>query len=287
MGKAEEITLVLPHITLAGRKWGNKENPVIIATHGWLDNASSFEPISALLDDYCVIAIDWPGHGLSDHRQKGYSLHITDYVLDLDLAVNEIKTKYSPDKIYLMSHSFGGLISVMYASLFPENVDKLVLLDILFPIHEAETNADNRLKQSVIQHRQALLSVPKLKAYPSVDAVARVRAKVTDLDFENAKLLMSRNLKQTEGGYVWRTDAKLKYNSAWRYSLAQITQLAGHIAVPALAIFGDKSSARLQLDKFQNHFEQLKFHIIDGGHHIHMDNPAQVSGLVRCFYAQS
>ena len=175
----------------------------------------------------------------------------------------------------------------MYASLFPDNVDKLVLLDVLFPICESEENAGNRLKQSVIQHRQALLSETKLKPYSSVETVAKVREKVTDLDFENAKLIMVRNLKQTTDGYVWRTDAKLKYSSAWRYSYEQVTQLANTITVPTLALFGNRSKAQNQLKNSQNHFEKLEFHILDGGHHIHMDNPEQVSSLVRCFYAQS
>ena len=86
-----EYNIVLPHITLAAQEWGNKDKPLIIATHGWLDNSNSFIPLMSFLKDYRVIAVDFPGHGLSQHRQHGYPLHLTDYVFDLEQVVKHIK----------------------------------------------------------------------------------------------------------------------------------------------------------------------------------------------------
>ena len=287
MHTVEEITLELPHITLAAKKWGSNDKPIIVATHGWLDNANSFVPLAALLDDFCIIAFDWPGHGCSEHRQLGYPLHITDYVLDLDLVIAKVKAEYNTERICLLSHSFGGIISVMYASLFPENIDRLILLDILTPIYEPESNANNRLQQSINEHRRSLINKKTLKSYESIDSIAKIRAKVTDLDFENAKLIIERNLKQADDGYIWSTDPKLKHSSSWRYSINQIKEMIGSVTIPVLAIFGNRSQAQQQLKTFQHHFDNLEFHIIDGGHHIHMDNPLQVSSFIRCFYAQS
>ncbi len=283
MQAGKELLLKLPHITLAAQQWGDSDKPIIIATHGWLDNSNSFQPIADYLQDYCIIAVDFPGHGQSEHRQTGYPLHLTDYVLDLELVINEIKVQYNLNTVNLLSHSFGGIISVLYASVFPENISKLILLDILMPIFEPEVNAKKRLKQSVAAHKLALSSSVSSKLYSSVDSVAKVREKVTDLNFENSKLIVSRNLKEKEGGYQWTTDPKLKLMSSWRFSLQQVMSLIDFIETPVLGIYSKQSRALAQVDSFKSRFAALKVETVEGGHHIHMDNPKTCSLLVNAF----
>ncbi|MGL6010251.1 MAG: alpha/beta hydrolase, partial [Shewanella oncorhynchi] len=88
-----QIEFVLPHITVAGRLWGAKDKPLLLALHGWLDNANSFEPLTAHLLDYQVLAIDWPGHGFSAHRPGHYPLHWIDYLYDLDALLTALPQK--------------------------------------------------------------------------------------------------------------------------------------------------------------------------------------------------
>ena len=183
----------------------------------------------------------------------------------------------------LLAHSFGGIISLMYSSLFPENVEKLILLDILMPLFEAETHTKNRLKQSIMDHSNQGYSDSSYKTYTSVDVVANVRAKVTDLNVENSKLIVSRNLTQTENGVVWRTDPKLKLSSSWRYSFQQVNSMIGLIEVPVFAVFGHQSKAYLQCDVFKDKFTSLVTKVIRGGHHIHMDSPKPVASAIRSF----
>ena len=40
-----EISIDLPHIRLAGQRWGDGEH-IVLALHGWLDNAASLAVIS-------------------------------------------------------------------------------------------------------------------------------------------------------------------------------------------------------------------------------------------------
>ncbi|MBM7072705.1 alpha/beta hydrolase [Shewanella sp. 202IG2-18] len=286
MFKGKELELKLSHITLAAQEWGVPGKPVLLATHGWLDNSNSFMPLVEFLNDYRVIAIDFPGHGFSQHRQTGYPLHLTDYVFDLEQVIEYLKQEYGIDKVNLLAHSFGGIISLLYASVFPQNVEKLIMLDILMPLFEMESNAKHRLQQSLIDHNAQANSDIKPKTYSSIETVAKVREKVTDLNYVNSKLIVSRNLRQTENGVVWRTDPKLKLTSAWRFSFQQVDSLIDHVEVPVFVIFGSRSKAQLQMNAFQIKFSSLVSEVVEGGHHIHMDNPKPVAEAVRSFIDQ-
>ena len=77
-----------------------------------------------LVKDYRVIRLDLPAYGLTGQDpQKRYSSK--DYVDLLDAFLSELKV----DQFHLAGNSLGGLISWLYASYYPEKVEKLILLD--------------------------------------------------------------------------------------------------------------------------------------------------------------
>ena len=47
--------------------WGQAERPPVVLVHGGRDHARNWDRVAqALLDDYCVYAVDLRGHGNSD-----------------------------------------------------------------------------------------------------------------------------------------------------------------------------------------------------------------------------
>ncbi len=90
--------------------------------HGWGANSSLMLPIARGIKRRSIIP-DLYGFGATPHGEK--PLAIEDYVR----GVLEITEKENIERFDLIGHSFGGRISIMIASLFPEKVNKLVLCD--------------------------------------------------------------------------------------------------------------------------------------------------------------
>jgi len=79
---------------------------------------------SALKDHYHILTYDQRGHGRSFHPETGYGPE--DYAEDLRLILDELRW----DKVLLVGHSMGGRNAMVFASLWPRRVKKLVMEDI-------------------------------------------------------------------------------------------------------------------------------------------------------------
>lgn len=111
---------------------GDKDNEAIIFVHGLGDEASTIwqESANALKDRYYVVTFDLPGFGKSSKPEAIYSP--SNYALVLDFIQKEFVGK----KFYLVGHSLGGAISLKYATLFEENIKKMLIIDSAGILHK-------------------------------------------------------------------------------------------------------------------------------------------------------
>lgn len=92
----------------------------IVLLHGWGQNIEMMKPIGDRLEkNYRITILDLPGFGKSDEPLE--EIGIYDYCSILEEFLDKLKIK-NP---ILMGHSFGGRISIIYAS--RNDVQKLVL----------------------------------------------------------------------------------------------------------------------------------------------------------------
>lgn len=80
--------------------------------------------------DFDFLLIDPRGQGHSerlipDDIKKGYVKNYSDYVRDLKLVLDKIRTNYQA--ITFMGHSMGGAIGLLYEETYPHTFDKMVL----------------------------------------------------------------------------------------------------------------------------------------------------------------
>lgn len=103
------------------KDFGNKEGQPIIYLHGWGQNIEMMEPIAKPFEKtHRLIILDLPGFGISDEPETAWELN--DFVEMLHELLNKLKIE-EPN---LIGHSFGGKISLLYASKY--KVNKLILL---------------------------------------------------------------------------------------------------------------------------------------------------------------
>jgi pimeloyl-ACP methyl ester carboxylesterase len=107
-------------------EWG-EDGEDIIYLHGLANFmwAHSFDPFCASLSgDHHIIAFDLLGHGGSDDPKKpiGYGEHAD--------IIREGARELGLTKYVLWGYSFGGSISMFYADRYPEEVTKIILVDI-------------------------------------------------------------------------------------------------------------------------------------------------------------
>ncbi|MDY3118805.1 MAG: alpha/beta hydrolase [Peptoniphilus sp.] len=97
---------------------------VAFVLHGWGAAIESVVPIvNSLKDRFRVIAYDSLGHGDSDEPDT--VIGGDDYV---DL-LKKIYDYYGVERAVCVGHSFGGKTLSAFAAIYPEKVDKLVLVD--------------------------------------------------------------------------------------------------------------------------------------------------------------
>ena len=99
------------------------DKKVIVFLHGWGCDKENLRGIYLLLcEDFRVISVDLPGFGKS-HR-PGETWGSIDYAKDIAGFLSDCGIK----KYSLFGHSFGGKIAFLIAYLYPQNVEKLILM---------------------------------------------------------------------------------------------------------------------------------------------------------------
>jgi len=115
---------------------GNPKNPAVVLVHGLGDEASRIwqSTIALLENDYYVISFDLPGFGESSKENKLYSPQ------NYARFIRYVTQTYVKKPFHLIGHSMGGAISLEYTSMYPLDVQSLVLVDAAGILHKSAYN---------------------------------------------------------------------------------------------------------------------------------------------------
>jgi pimeloyl-ACP methyl ester carboxylesterase len=128
------------HYIMGGKGQGDP----IVLLHGFPQTWYEWRHIipQLIANNYTVIAPDLRGLGDSDKPQTGYDKKT---IAD---DIYQLVKKLGYGNIYLVAHDWGSAVAYSYAAAHPENVKKMVILDIVLPgfgLEEAANFSPNGL----------------------------------------------------------------------------------------------------------------------------------------------
>lgn len=184
--------------------YGNSKGKNVVLLHGWGQNIDMMKPIgNNISDKYNVTIIDLPGFGKSS--EPTYIWKIDDYVECINKLLKELKIK----KPIMIGHSFGGKITLLYASIY--ETEKIVLFGSPYTKEVQKLSTKTKILKT-------LKKVPVLNKMEGF-----VKKHIGSTDYKNSTEIMRKILVET-----------VNYD---------ITNNVKKISVPTLLIWGTNDEA--------------------------------------------
>lgn len=224
--------------------WGNPGAPPLLMIHGGYDHCRSWDDMArGLCRDYHILAPDLRGHGDSQWDTGGAYL-----LLNFAYDIAELVERLDVPSVRIISHSFGGFVSLIFAGLFPERASRLLVIDPF--IHyspqrlqsQADTPAADLVLEWVGRMREAARRVPR--AYATLaEAEQRLGREHPHLSPGQIRHLTLHGVRRDEAGaYCWKYDHHYAGMPPQLLAGPECMSLWSRIACSVLFIRGDECS---------------------------------------------
>lgn len=294
--------IALPHgITLSCRCAGNPARPTLVFLHGFPEAAFVWDALllhfsQAAHGGYFCVAPHLRGYADSSAPTEIQAYRAKHLMQDLQALVQACSRG---PLAALVAHDWGGALAWNLASLHPEAMQRLVILNAPHPATFARELAHSPAQQEASRYMH-FLSRP--------DAAQRL----AEDDFRRLWALFE-GMGATHGPHRWLTEAvREQYRKVWRAGLVgpcayyaasplkppepggstnglTVPEALQRTQVPTQVIWGLADTALLPglLDGLERHVPELDLQRIDGATHwIVHEQPALVAGLIGRFLAR-
>ena len=134
------------------------EGDSVILIHGFSDRKEHWRAqVGALSQHFKVIRMDNRGAGKSDRPEGEYTMEL--YASDIAGLMDYLGI----DRSHIIGHSLGGMIAQNFAILYPEKVEKLILINTIPGLKPPDENIDEAIKmyrENAINNHEALMKDP-------------------------------------------------------------------------------------------------------------------------------
>jgi pimeloyl-ACP methyl ester carboxylesterase len=225
-------------------------------------NAAYWLRVGPLLEDLRVVALDFRGHGLSEHRD---SYRYGDYEGDLLALLDELGL----DRVPVAGHSLGGYVALSMATR-SDRIGAVLAIDVKSDWTDEDAELAERSRAAV----QRVEADPA----PLVDRLARSLGPVT-LAADELEHLAARSIEPADDGWRFRWDRRVLATEPVQ-PFAFLSDVRCVVCVMAGA-----ESAVMPPDaakRFAAAVPEAELELVDGvGHHVELASPELVAAQIR------
>lgn len=237
------------------------EEPILIIHGGPGLSHDYFLPsLSSLSDKYKLIFYDQRASGKSDLNTSPESITLDNFIKDIDA----LRDTFDIEKINLMAHSWGGILAMKYATMYPDKIKSLILVNSVGASSEIATLSNLELAKRFTQkdsiQRVEILNSDEFqkRSTNSIESLMKIGFKH---QFYNKTYLDSLNLSLNEN---YMTSSQLLQNLAKDLSDFDFHSDLKTIQCPTLLIYGNYDPlTHLAGKKIHESIDNSEFIILD------------------------
>lgn len=260
--------------------WGDPAHAPILLLHGAKDRGTSFDEVGPALAKagFFACAPDLRGYGeTGDGRGDGcYQLEF----LVSDIA--ELVEAFSPGTpINLVGHSFGGVVSTLYAGTFPDRVATLCVVEGLGS-HHPDTASPARLRRWINARRRDRARPPRRITLEH--AAHALRSLNPELDEAMATRRAKQLTHPADGSYAWWFDEQ-HWHTLFELTFERWQAHAAAVKAPTLIVSGGESGHHPEDEaaRLDSYAQRTCVDIPGGGHMVHWSQPTALADAILRF----
>jgi len=248
---------------------GDRSQPTILFLHGFMGDCRDFDAVIDLLDEFCCLVVDLPGHG-----RTPASIESSYQMGQIALGLTKLLKQLEIEQCILVGYSMGGRIALYLTIYFPQFFWGIVL-ESASPGLATQPERDRRILQD-LQLSERLIELdfadflaswydnPLFESFKKHPLYARaVERRLRNNPAELAKCLRVNGLGQQP--------------SLW----SRLTE----INKPLMLIVGELDTKFMLINrKISDAIPQACLSIVkDSGHNVHFEHPIRFSQLLKDF----
>jgi pimeloyl-ACP methyl ester carboxylesterase len=212
---------------------------------------------------------------LLDQRNHGQSPHSDDFNYRLLAGdLHQFMEDHGLERADVIGHSMGGKTAMNFAVMYPDQIEKLVVVDIVpkaYPIHHDRIVAGMKA-----------LALDQLSSRNEADAMLAPYVP----DASERQFLLKNLVRKTAGGFQWKINVKAIDEHL--EELGEGMQYPGKFEKPTLFIRGARSSYFKpgDEDEIRKIFPRARFVVLETGHWVQAERPVEFAQAVLDFLVQ-
>ncbi|XP_058803476.1 protein ABHD11 [Phymastichus coffea] len=254
----------------------NVKSPILIM-HGLFGSKSNWNSLSKIIHQKTnrkVITIDARNHGDSPHASEMSYYHMTE---DIALLLKDLDI----NKVVLVGHSMGGGAVMYTALMYPELVEKLIVVDFC----PTKTSPSLLLMKKLFESMR-LISLDGVPSLSKARKLADEQLSVTIKSNSIRQFLLTNLVESHPGKYKWRINLPVLESNFSKNIAVFPNEKNKTYNGPTLFIAGTESDYIKESDheNIKQIFPSAKFHYVTGaGHWVHADKPVEFIDTLTTF----